>query len=212
MARKKKGDPELLLVSFCDIVTVVCVSLFMAMIIVIDMAMKTPEILPTPFAAAVTNAPIYFECRNNQVYPVDRDGISKRVQESSRRLGTDSSGAVGRSENALRQLMQLDLGNEYYKVSNNHLMMGIIALRPKPDVAGIPLDALDKEGSPYLAALKKVNPNSQYLAFLVRDDSFKVFRKAREMAVAAQVLSGFEYLDREEPITFAGMMGRVATE
>ena len=205
----KKGDPELLLVSFCDIVTVTCVALFMAMIIVIWEALKTPEIRATPLAEAVTNAPIYFECRNNQLFPVDREGFVARVRASAEER---KSAGPSSSEKGLQSLMQLDVGDDYYKLSNNHLLVGLVALQPRFEVAGLDAGAAMAEDSVFRTALAQHSPASHYLVFYVRDDSFDLFRKVRDFAAKAGWNSGWEYLDRTEPVTFAGIMGRVGTQ
>ena len=206
----KKSDPELLLVSFCDIVTVTCVALFMAMIIVIWEALKTPEIRATPLAEAVTNAPLYFECRNNQLFPVDRDAFVKRIRTSAQERSAAGGGTA--AEKGLQSLMQLDLGDDYYKVSNNHLLVGLIALQPRFEVAGFDAGTAIAEDSVFRKALAQHSPASHYLVFYVRDDSFDVFRKVRDYAAKAGWNSGWEYLDRTEPVTFAGIMGRIGTQ
>ncbi len=207
---KKKNDPELMLISFCDIVTVTCVALFMAVIIVIWEALKTPEIRATPLAAATTNAPVYFECRNNQVYPVNRDAFLQQIKESAaRRSGT---GAGSNAEQGLQRLMQLDLADEYYKVSNNHLLVGLVALQPRPEAAGLSEEVAVSTNGLFLRTLRERSPDSHYVVFFVRDDSFPVFRKVRDLAAKAGWNSGWEYLDRTEPLTFAGIMGRIGSQ
>ena len=60
MPRPKKGDPELNLVSFCDIVTVICVALFMAMIVVVVMIVVVMSVAAAMQADAVGVAGFVF--------------------------------------------------------------------------------------------------------------------------------------------------------
>ena len=206
---KKKSDPELMLISFCDIVTVTCVALFMAMIIVIWEAIKTPEIRATPLAAAVTNAPVYFECRNNQLFPVNRDAFVQQIRSSA---AERKAAAGSASEQGLQSLMKLDLADDFYKVSNNHLLVGMIALQPRMEAQGLDEAGAVETNSLFRRALAAHSPDSHYLVFYVRDDSFPIFRKVRDLAAKSGWNSGWEYLDRTEPVTFAGIMGRIGSQ
>lgn len=206
---KKKGDPELLLISFCDIVTVTCVALFMAMIIVVWEAIKTPEIRATPMIIATTNTPVFFECRNRQIYPVDIDAIVEQLQAAAQSIprGTNRT-----PERALEHMMGLDIGDEYYKVSNNHLMLGMVALNPRQEIKGVDEESALAEGGIVRETLARFSPSSHYIVFYVRDDSFSIFRKARQFSTTSGWASGWEYLDRKEPLSFVGIMGRVGLQ
>jgi len=207
--RKKKGNPDLNVVSFCDIVTVSMVAMFMALIIVIDQALRTPEIRPTPLASPTTNAPVFFECRNNQVYVIDRRELLNELQRSTREMRTKS---VGQTEAFLQEAMEQDIGNRFYRMDIGFLMMGIVALIPRPNVDGVPEDNLDYSTNAYIRTMDRLDTNSQYVVYLVRDDSFPIFRKLRDLTMQRGFLSGWEYIGRTEPITFEGMFSRVRAE
>lgn len=51
-----------------------------------------------------------------------------------------------------------------------------------------------------------LNPDEEMIVFLVRDDSFQVFKFARALAWIQKVEVGYELLDLDEPIKF-GLMG-----
>ena len=207
--RKKKGNPDLNVVSFCDIVTVSMVAMFMALIIVIDQALRTPEIRPTPLASPTTNAPVFFECRNNQVYVIDRRELLNELQRSTREMRTKS---VGQTEAFLQEAMEQDIGNRFYRMDIGFLMMGIVALIPRPNVDGVPEDNLDYATNAYIRTMDRLDTNAQYVVYLVRDDSFPIFRKLRDLTMQRGFLSGWEYIGRTEPITFEGMFSRVRAE
>lgn len=209
MARpKKKSIPTLNIITFCDIITVSMVSMFMVLIIVIDQAMKTPVVRPIPLALATTNAPVYFECRSNQVFYIDRQELLEtrtKVLNELRSKGT-------KPEDLLQTAMQQEIGNRFYRFDNSFLMMGIMALIPRDGVPGVPIEDMEKPGSDFQKILGQLNPNSHYVVYLVRDDSFPAYRKVRELTVRRSLLSGWEYLGHGEVITFEGMFAKVKAE
>jgi hypothetical protein len=203
MPRPKKGDPELLLVSFCDIVTIVVAALFMAMIVVIDESGRIPVIRPTPMTKPTTNAPVYFECRRNQVFPVDREGIMRKLKEADEAFGAQAKKEGEATEEALKTLAKMLVTNEFYRVDSNYLLVNMVALRPSGDRPGATKEELDHTSTNvFRLALDKVNPTNEFVAFIVRDDSFPVFRKAREICTAKGYLNGWEYVAIDEPLFF----------
>ncbi len=210
MPKPRRGDPELLLVSFCDIVTVTTSALFMAMIIVIDQSSKTPLYRPTPISVETTNAPVYFECRDNQLFYIDRTNLlsilRKSAEESKPAAGTNTTQVLG-------ALLNRDIGDDVYRFDNRFLLLGEIALLPRTNATGLTVTDLDsKANNKFQKMLQRLNRENQYLVFLVRDDSFPAFRKVRDMAVNMGFISGWEFLEREEPITFVGALARIKAQ
>jgi hypothetical protein len=210
MPRPKKGDPELLLVSFCDIVTVTMASLFMALLVVIDQSMRTPTFRHTPIAEAITNVPVYFECRANQVFPIDRVKLAEALRNTTNTVAKTAGGTNTLSSLAgLGQLMMQDIGNEYYQIDTRYLLLGQMALLPRTNAIGMKSSEVTNK---FGAVIAPINKDSQYLVFLVRDDSFSIFRKARDVSAKAGFRSGWEYLGRDEPITFVGAYARIKSQ
>jgi hypothetical protein len=207
MPKKKKGDPELLLVSFCDVVTVTTCALFMALIVVVDQAGRTPVLRHTPIAASTTNTPVYFECRASQVFPIDRAKLASTLQSSSSNAPAPT--ANGSSLASLGELIQRDIGDEYYKIDTRYLMLGQFALLPRTNATGFAIGDLSNRLS---SVLGRINRSSQYVVFLVRDDSFPVFRAARNVTVSLGYETGWEYLGTDEPITFVGALAKIKTQ
>lgn len=210
MPRPKKGDPELLLVSFCDIVTVTMSSLFMALLVVIDQSSKTPSIRQTPIAEAITNTPVYFECRANQVFPINRAKLAEQLRNTTNTVAKTPGGSNTLSSlSGLGELMMQDIGDEYYQIDTRYLLLGQMALLPRTNATGIKsADITNKFGS----VIAPINKDNQYLVFLVRDDSFLAFRKARDVSTRAGYRSGWEYLGRDEPLTFVGAYARIKSQ
>lgn len=207
--RPKKDNPELNVTSFCDIITVSIVALFMVMVIVIDLALRTPKVRPTPLALSTTNTPVYIECRGNQIYPIDRVEIAEAMRIASRDI---RARALSGETNAMVEAMSREVGNEFYRLDNSFMMMGVVALIPKPDVPGLPPPNDQQPDGPFNRLVKSLSTNQHYLVYLVRDDSFEAFRKARDFGARNGFLTGWEYLDRSEPITFEGMFSKVKAE
>lgn len=210
MARRpNKETPELNVTSFCDIITVTIVALFMVLVVVIDLGMRTPRVRPTPISVPTTNQPIFVECRNNQLYYIDRAELWNVMQRANRDI---AALALGGDSEALNQAMTLDVGNRYYRLDNSFLMMGIAALIPRPGVPGVdPPDGKDPR-HPFARLIDQLSTNRHYLVYLVRDDSFEAFRRAREFAAVRGFLVGWEYISRDEPLTFEGMFSRIRAE
>lgn len=210
MPKVKKEGPELLLVSFCDIVTVTMASLFMALLVVIDQSMRTPTFRHTPIAEAITNMPVYFECRANQVFPINRAKLAEQLRNTTNTVAKTPGGSNTLSSlSGLGELMMQDIGDEYYQIDTRYLLLGQMALLPRTNATGIKsADITNKFGS----VIATINKDNQYLVFLVRDDSFLAFRKARDVSTKAGYRSGWEYLGRDEPLTFVGTFARIKSQ
>lgn len=205
---KKKSIPTLNIITFCDIITVSMVAMFMVLIIVIDIAMRTPTLRPIPLALSTTNAPVYFECRSNQVFYIDRQELTTIRDQQLSELKAKAT----KQEDLLQTAMQQDIGNRFYRFDNSFLMMGIMALHPREEVAGVPEYTLDNPTNDFLAVLGRLKPEQHYVVYLVRDDSFPAYRKVRDAAARRGLLNGWEYLGRKEVITFEGMFAKVRAE
>jgi|APTNR8051073442_1049403.scaffolds.fasta_scaffold00158_31 hypothetical protein len=209
MARpKKKSVPTLNIITFCDIITVSMVAMFMVLIIVIDQAMKTPEVRPIPLALTTTNAPVYFECRSNQVFFIDRTELEILRAKTMSELRSRSV----KQEDMLQNAMNQDIGNRFYRFDNSFLMMGLVALHPREGASGSSLADLDKPDDPIRSLITNLNVQATYAIFLVRDDAFDAYRKVRDLSAQRGLLSGWEYLARDEAITFEGSMSKIRAE
>jgi biopolymer transport protein ExbD len=198
--RKKKGEPEMLIVSFCDIVTITTAAMFFAMLITVQEAVKIPVFRPTPKAVPSNKKAVFFECRSNEVFYVDKAGLDERV---AKLLSTVNTGVRGGDMSQFLKVLQgQEVTNQYYRVNPGYLLTAIMALDARPGVHGDTVEHLEGTNSVFHTALAKLDPQDQYIAFLVRDDSFTVFRKARMVADRQNFDIGWELLGGEEPIKF----------
>ena len=214
MARRrriKKGEPELLIVSFCDIVTITTAALFFCLLVTVREAVKIPVFRPTPRAKITSKQGVFFECRTTQVFYVDTAGLNEQVRAlmSTPKLRSGS----GDFESFMKYSEVQVVSNEYYKVVPRYLLMGLIALEARPGVPGETMEGLESPNGKFQAILSQLDKTNQYIAFLVRDDSFNVFRKARQIADEAGFETGWELLGIDEPIKFTGEGGTaIATQ
>lgn len=198
--RKRKGEPELLIVSFCDIVTITTAALFFCLIVTVQEAVKVPIFRPTPLAKVSTKQGIFFECRNDQLYFIDKAGLDGQVEDLMSKLNPGVRG--GDLGSFSKAIQGQDVGNAYYKVDPSYLLVGKMALDPRAGVSGEGTGDLENASGKYQEMLSLLDKDKQYIAFLVRDDSFNVFRKARQVADGLGLDTGWELLGIDEPIKF----------
>ena len=189
----------MLIVSFCDIVTITTAAMFFAMLITVQEAVKIPVFRPTPRAVPSNKQAVFFECRGNEVFYVDKEGLDNQV---AKLLSTVGPARGGDLQQFLKVVQGQEVGNEYYKVMPSYLLTAIVALEPRPDVHGDVPDQVKSPNSKYQTALAQLDNKTQYVAFLVRDDSFSVFRSARKVADNLGFDIGWELLAPDEPIKF----------
>jgi len=208
--RKRKGEPELLIVSFCDIVTITTAALFFCLIVTVQEAVKVPIFRPTPLAKVSSKQGIFFECRNDQLFFVDKAGLDGQVEDLMSKLNPGVRG--GDLESFLKAIQGQDVGNAYYKVDPRYLLVGQMGLEPRTNVSGEGASDLGNPNSKYQAMLSVLDKDKQYIAFLVRDDSFNVFRKARQVADSVGLDTGWELLGIDEPIKFGAGGTAIGTQ
>jgi hypothetical protein len=198
--RKKKGEPEMLIVSFCDIVTITTAAMFFALLITIMEASKVPTFKPAPMAAPTDKVPVFFECRNQEIFYIDKVTLDDQV---TKLLSTLSPGVrTGKLENFLKVVQGQEIGNEYYKVNPSYLLAAILAIDGRSGVHGETKDQIQLATSKFWTVLKQLDRNSQFVVFLVRDDSFDIMRRARRTADQAGFIVGWDLLGEKEPIKF----------
>lgn len=214
MARRKrkirKGEPELLIVSFCDIVTITTAALFFVLLVTVQKAVQVPIFKPTPRARITSKQGVFFECRTNQLFFVDKAGLDDQVEKLMSTLNPGIRG--GDLESFLKAIQGQEVGNAYYKVDPRYLLVGRMGLEARSGVPGETVTELDDPNSKFQMILSQLDKSQQYIAFLVRDDSFNIFRKARQLADTAGFDTGWELLGIDEPIKFGEGGTAIATQ
>ncbi len=164
MARPRKRTPEMLLVSFCDILTISISGLFMATIITVFEAVKIPEFRPTPRTVPTHKRPVFFECRDNQLFFIDKDLLDAKV--AARLSGLSAEVRGGALGPFLKEIGGEEIGNRHYAVDLKFLLVKIMALEPR---AGVPGESLDQLSQPMRLAVSpragSVRPGGKIYCF-----------------------------------------------
>ena len=151
-------------------------------------------VLPTPIDVESAKRAIYVECRGNELFLISVEELSSRARK---RLA-EAGGSPDRAEPAT---------NEYYRVDLRHfaaLNGSRVSVLPMPDSRGYVLRDPTAEPATgwYAQLLRRMNHRGEMIQFLVRDDSFRVFKNARTMAMYAGADVAFELLTVDEPVSF----------
>jgi hypothetical protein len=200
---KKNRDTGISLDSFLDILT--CLQGVLMLIIIttgIDAA-QTKVMVATPIELAGNEKPIFIECRNNQLFKVPvveaRQAIEQKQLEvlKARRSATnvvDVLESVGDAD--------IDIGD--YLVDFSRYLSGQIALIPKPDVVGYSFTAAESENANtwFGRIVAEMDKDNERINFLVRDDSFDVFKLARVVAWTQKIKVTYSLIPRNEPLIF----------
>ena len=201
----------MLIVSFCDIVTITTAALFFCLLVTVQEAVKIPVFRPTPRSKITAKQGVFFECRTNQLFFVDKAGLDDQVEKLMSALNPGVRG--GDLGSFLKALQGQEVGNAYYRVDPRYLLVGQMGLEARPGVPGETITDLENANNgKFQAILSQLNRTNQYIAFLVRDDSFNVFRKARQIADEAGLDTGWELLGIDEPIKFGEGGTAIATQ
>jgi len=153
-----------------------------------------------PRTSPTEKRPVFFECRGNDVFFVDKDSLDEQVRVKLSKL--NPSVRSGDVSTFLKAIQGEEIKNNYYRVDPKFLLVGVLALERIPGVAGEGLADLTKQRSIFRMVTASMNPQTEYAAFLVRDDSFAVYRRARQIVESKGISSGWELLGADEPIKF----------
>lgn len=200
---KKKRDAGISLDSFLDILT--CLQGVLMLIIIttgIDAA-QTKVVVATPIELAGNEKPIFIECRNNQLFLVPvveaKQAIEQKQLEvmKARRDSDDMSDvleAVGKAD--------IDIGD--YVVDFTRYLSGQIALIPKEESVGYSFTLAENEGENtwFGRIVSEMDKENERINFLVRDDSFNIFKLARVVAWTKKIKVTYSLISRNDPLIF----------
>ena len=206
---KRKRENAVNLDSFLDILT--CLQGVLMLIIIttgIDAA-QTKIMVATPIELAGNERPIYIECRNDQLFLVPvaeaRQAIQTRQLEllKVRRENTDVA-------SVLQKVGESDVDIGTYVVDFTRYLSGQIALMPKRDAEGKDLvegyaltnTDLETDEKWFGKIVANMDNENERLNFLVRDDSYDVFKRARFVAWAKKVKVTYQLVPPSEPLIF----------
>ena len=204
MKGKRKRDTGLSMVSFLDILTCLLGALMLIIVITGIDAAQTNILVQTPIESSGKEKPIYIECRNNQLFLVPvaeaRHAVNQKQKEviktrKSQPSTVDMMEAVGGAD--------IDIGE--YVIDFSRYLSGKIALMPKDKKKnGYLFQTIESENeNTWLGQIvTQMDLKNERLNFLVRDDSFEVFKKARIYAWLKKAKVTYTLVPRNEPLIF----------
>ena len=226
-SRRKNAIPSQNLDSFLDILTnTVGVLMFISLFVTL-IAVEADSIIETPLASETKKTPRFFEIRDNKLTYVDDEKVGNEIeklignlpfcnkpdfsvednlqgsQEYIRRMDNYRSCVQSRSG----RLVNFKTQTDYYNVTMINAATFSLLYEPILTKEGEDKDQIELQNSVFNEVLAKLNPNKDYLAFIVRPNSFSTFRAARKQAWAQGFEVGWEPHKTELPITF-GSGGR----
>lgn len=226
MRRKRyfaSQPPQQNLDSFLDILTnTVGVLMFISLFITL-VAVQSSTIVRTPLAKETNKEANFFEISGNRVIYLDTKSANQQIKEFMGNLPECAkpnyiSGWIDSYldelrtyqtcvENQLAELKNFQAQTKNYAVELVDLDSLSWRYNSTSANNGESSTELNQPNSEYRATLSQFEPEKDYLAFLVRPDSFATFRQVREIAWKAGFDVGWEPKMPESPIIF-GSEGR----
>src|SRR5207244_12380691 len=99
-------------------------------LITVQEAVKIPVIRPVLRGVPSHKEAVFFECREGQVFFVDKDGMNDKVEKLMGTLNPSVRG--GNLSDFLKAVSSEEIGDEYYKVDTKYLLTGNLALEARP--------------------------------------------------------------------------------
>ncbi|MGK7873621.1 MAG: hypothetical protein AB4426_10025 [Xenococcaceae cyanobacterium] len=211
--------------SFLDILTnTVGVLMFISLFVTL-VAVEASTIVRTPLVSNSKKNPYFFEVRGNRVTYIDDETVDHQIENLIESLPTCYKPNIpsqldlylyeyylDRIEeykacqtNRIQSLKDFRAETAYYKV--RFFNLDSLVYEPIKAVDGESREELTQVNSEFKTVLRKLDPQTDYLAFIVRPDSFEAFRVARKQAWKDGFDVGWEPQMEDTAIVF-GSQGR----
>ncbi len=194
------SGPSMDLSSFTDIMTCILGVLVLIILLTgIDASQITVLVATPKEMTSDDKSPVFFECRHNQLFQISVEELKKACDAKTEELKEQ---VKGDETEFLKQAAKTMLELDGQKLDYTYALMGKYVLMPIPDAEGYPLTSQSAETPDkwYGSRLAKVDPKTQFICFLVRPDSYKVFQKARNLAWIKDINVACELQDEKNPI------------
>lgn len=223
--KRKVNQPSQNLDSFLDILTnTVGVLMFISLFVSL-LSVDVERIIKTPLRAETEKEGKFFELRKQQVFYVSNPEIENKINELLNRLPNCELPEIPQQMSQylydyyLAQVTKYrnctntinrELGNFYF--DNGEYVVtfindGSIKYEPNGQGMGENNEQLQQENSRFIGFLETLDPKTDYIAFIVRPDSFSTFRAAREEAIKRGFQVGWEPFEQNNLLVF-GSGGR----
>jgi hypothetical protein len=209
--RRREVEEVLSLDSFLDIVTnVVGVLILVAVVTVLsagDITISSgATALRAPPKAAATR--ILVECARDQAFVVDEEKNAQKVREAVEGWKSDDFELSG--EAVATRLEYNDIGDENHRVQAEIGPLGLAWIyKLRARAHGDTVEELEGGDSKLEDAIRDAGPGT-YVYFVVQEDSFDVFRAARELARSRGLSTGWHPVEKRTPlrISSVGSLGK----
>jgi hypothetical protein len=192
--------PDMDLSSFTDILTCVLGILILIILLTgIDASQITVLVSTPKELTGDDKSPVFFECRNNSLFDISLDALREAVDQKTEQL---RERVEGDEDEFLKQAAQTQIVFEGQKLDYTYALMGRYVLFPIQDAEGYRFERYLQENDTmwYGSRIATVDPETQFLCFFVRPDSFKVFQQARALAWLRGISVSVELQDERNPI------------
>lgn len=192
--------PAMDLSSFTDIMT--CILGILVLIILltgIDASQITVLVSTPKELTSDDKSPVLFECRNNQLFSISVEELKKAVdlktEDIRQRVQSDQT-------EFLKMAGQTFLDVEGQRVDYTYALTGKYVLMPIAEAEGYKFERYLQETDEmwFGSRLAPINPNTQFVCFFVRPDSYKVFQQARALSWLRGINVSCELLDEKDVI------------
>ncbi len=186
--------------AFTDIMTCVLGILILIILLTgIDASQITVLVSTPKELTGDDKSPVFFECRDKQVFHISLKELKVAVDEKTEVLRNmvDNNEAEFLKA-AATTVMELN----GQRLDYTYALLGKYMLTAIPDAEGYKFEHYLRETPEmwYGSRLKEINPETQFICFFVRPDSFKVFQQARALAWIQNINVSCELLDERDPI------------
>jgi hypothetical protein len=174
--------PELDLSSFTDILTCILGILILIILLTGIDASQIQVLVSTPKEhTGDDKSPVFFECRNQSLFHISLDGIKQAVDAKTEAIREN---VQNNEAEFLKAASQTQMEIEGQRLDYTYALMGRYVLFPIPDASGYQFEQFleEKDTMWYGSRLASLDPQTQFICFFVRPDSFKVFQQARALA------------------------------
>jgi len=186
--------------SFTDLMTCILGVLVLIILLTgIDASQITVLVATPKEMQSDDKSPVFFECRKNQLFHISVEELKQacdaKTQELQERVGGDEN-------EFLKQAAQTMLELNGQKLDYTYALMGKYVLLPISDAEGYKLESQAGETPDkwFGSRLANIDPKTQFICFLVRPDSYRVFQRARNMAWIKEINVACELQDEKNPI------------
>lgn len=187
--------------SFLDIMTCMLGVLMLIILLTGVDASQIKVLIPTPWEHPTDLHPVFLECRNDEIFMIPVQELRQLANAELKHLAEE---AKGDTAEMLKKLAESSVQTDTYKVDLTYALLGQFAIVPIGTARGYRLEDISREKATdwYGRILTGLSPEKDMLTFLVRDDSYNAFKRARALAWNQKVEVSYELLDTQAPIKF----------